>query len=58
MSVNWQDSDIIVKSIDQSLNSCESLVQSRVQVLQIPATKNIKRITDSYIANYYWNYCY
>ena len=42
MSVNRQDSNIIVKSIDQSLNSCESMVQSesspesRVQVLQIP----------------------
>ena len=31
MSVNWQDSNIIVKSIDQSLNSCESMVRSRVQ---------------------------
>ena len=29
MSVNRQDSNIIVKSIDQSLNSCESMVQSR-----------------------------
>ena len=33
MSVYWQDSNIIVKSIDQSLNSCESMVQSRVQDL-------------------------
>ena len=31
MSVHWQDSNIIVKSVDQSLNSCESKVQSRVQ---------------------------
>ena len=31
MSVNRQDSNIIMKSIDQSLNSCESMVQSRVQ---------------------------
>ena len=31
LSVNWQDCNIMVKSIDQSLNSCESMVQSRVQ---------------------------
>ena len=30
-TVNQQGSDIIVKSIDQSLNSCEFMVQSRVQ---------------------------
>ena len=30
-SVNRQDSDIIVKSIDQSPKICESMVQSRVQ---------------------------
>ena len=30
-SVNWQDSDIIVKSIDQSPKTCESTVQSTVQ---------------------------
>ena len=31
MSVNRQDSNIIVKSIDQNPKSCESMVQSRVQ---------------------------
>ena len=31
MSVNQRDSNIIVKSIDQSLNIYESMVQSRVQ---------------------------
>ena len=31
MSVNRQNSNIIVKSIDQSLNICESMIQSRVQ---------------------------
>ena len=30
-SVNQQDNDIIVKSIDQNPNSCESRVQSTVQ---------------------------
>ena len=32
MGVNQQDSNIIVKLIDHSLNSCESMVHSRVQV--------------------------
>ena len=31
MRVNRQDSNIIVKSIDQSPKSCESMVQSTVQ---------------------------
>ena len=35
-TVNRQDSDIIVKSIDQSKKSCEFLVQSRVQSRSSP----------------------
>ena len=39
MSVNRQESNIIAKLIDQSLNSCESMVQSRVPSrVQIPQT--------------------
>ena len=38
MSVNQLNSNIIiVKSVDQSLNSCESMVQSRVQVFHFMA---------------------